>query len=276
MNDSPLKTFGVAFCLCVICSVLVSTAAILLKPIQERNKQLDRQRNILIAAGLLKPKEFAPASLIAERFAAIEPVVIDLKTGDIIKTDGTIADAYEESRDPTLSDALDKNDLAKIRRVAHRATIYLLKDRCGTTERYIFPIYGKGLWSTMHGFLALKSDLATVAGITFYDHGETPGLGGEIANPQWQQKWRNKRIFAERISSESAALPQLQIVRHGTPQPPQTAAYQVDGIAGATLTCNGVTNTIRFWLGQQGFGNYIADHRHAPRVVEEEKLPTEN
>ncbi|MGL4942908.1 MAG: Na(+)-translocating NADH-quinone reductase subunit C [Thermoguttaceae bacterium] len=251
MNDSLFKTFAVAFGLCVVCSVVVATAAVVLKPVQERNKLLDKQRNILVAAGLLKPNESASAVVIAERFKSIHPIVIDIATGEVLDgVDATTLDTRKESADPSQSRAVDASgDTAKVRRIPNRAAVYLV-EKDGHVERYVFPIYGKGLWSTMYGFIALESDLTTVAGITFYDHGETPGLGGEIANPRWQAMWDNKKVFGS-----DAGVPEIAVVRNGTPQ---LNDHQIDGIAGATLTGNGVTGTVKFWLGQNGYGKYIA------------------
>lgn len=257
MTDSLFKTFAVAFGLCVVCSVVVATAAVVLKPVQERNKQLDKQRNILVAAGLLRGDESASATVIAERFKAITPIVLDLETGETLAdVQATALDPKKEAVNPSLSRAISTGDTAKIRRIPKRAAIYLLEEN-GKVARYIFPVYGKGLWSTMYGFIALESDLTTVAGITFYDHGETPGLGGEIVSPRWQHGWNAKKVFPESKTEQAAGprQPSLVVVRHGTPQ---LNAHQVDGIAGATLTGNGVTGTVQFWLGEQGYGHYIA------------------
>jgi Na+-transporting NADH:ubiquinone oxidoreductase subunit C len=121
--------------------------------------------------------------------------------------------------------------------------------------RLILPVYGKGLWSTMYGFIALKNDLQMVTGFIFYEHGETPGLGGEIDNPRWRAKWIGKRAF-----DESGEL-KIEVVK-GTidPASPQ-AQYQVDGLSGATLTTRGVDNLVQFWLGENGYGPFLQNLR---------------
>jgi Na+-transporting NADH:ubiquinone oxidoreductase subunit C len=118
----------------------------------------------------------------------------------------------------------------------------------------ILPIEGKGLWSTLYGYLALAPDANTVVGITFYDHGETPGLGGEVDNPRWQALWPNRKAYDAR---GNAALR----VKKGRAGPPEEDPHQVDGLSGATITSRGVTALIQFWLGDDGFGPYLASHR---------------
>jgi Na+-transporting NADH:ubiquinone oxidoreductase subunit C len=115
-----------------------------------------------------------------------------------------------------------------------------------------------GLWSILYGYLALDTDLTTIRGITFYEQGETAGLGGEVENPRWKALWPGRRAFDERGNVK------IQ-VKKGVAGPPAEDPYQVDGLSGATLTSRGVTNMIRFWLGPDGFGPFIAQLRNNPR-----------
>lgn len=251
MNDSTLKTFLVAALLCVVCSIVVSAAAVILKPYQQRNALLDKQVNILVAAGLVQPRQHPGKAEVDQLFQKIVPVVIDMKTGQRLENvDPNTVDPVAEADDAMQNIVLDnKQDIARIRRIAKRGVVYMTVDAEGKPIRYVFPIYGKGLWSTMYGFIALENDLNTIAGINFYQHGETPGLGGEIANPAWQKKWEKKDVFAGR-----ASLPTITVMRNGTPN---LKNDQIDGIAGSTLTAVGVQNAVRFWLGKSGYGPYI-------------------
>jgi Na+-transporting NADH:ubiquinone oxidoreductase subunit C len=118
-------------------------------------------------------------------------------------------------------------------------------------EQIILPVRGKGLWSTMYGFLALSPSLEDVKGLSFYKHGETPGLGGEIDNPSWKAQFPGKKIFSEN------GEPMITVLKGKVnPQDPM-AKYQVDGLSGATITSNGVANLLKFWLGEEGFGHYF-------------------
>ena len=241
-NDSISKTFAVALALCVVCAVVVSSAAVILRPTQEVNKLLDLKTNILASAGLLEQ-----GVSIEAQFEQISTRVVDLETGRF--TDAVDVASYDQrkaSKDPALSIALDpKQDPAKIKRRANYATVYLLETEQGI-EKIILPIKGYGLWSTLYGFLALESDLQTVAGIGFYEHTETPGLGGEIDNPRWKAGWVGKQAYRQGDVVINVLKGKVDMSREG-------ADSQIDGLAGATLTTRGVDNLVRYWLGDEGF-----------------------
>ena len=156
---------------------------------------------------------------------------------------------------PKLSDALSgANDIALIKRRERFTTVYMV-EQDGQIEALILPVRGYGLWSTLHGFVALKSDLNTVVGLGFYQHAETPGLGGEVDNPKWKALWPGKTLF------DDAGKPIIEIVKGGVDPSSAQAGHQVDALAGATLTSNGVDHLLQFWLGEQGFGPYLAKLR---------------
>jgi Na+-transporting NADH:ubiquinone oxidoreductase subunit C len=144
------------------------------------------------------------------------------------------------------------NDFASVGRRAKYAPVFRVKREGGNgIEAVILPVHGYGLWSTLYGFLALDLDLNTIRGLTFYEHGETPGLGGEVDNPRWKHLWVGKKAFDENGDLRIAVI-------KGQVNPSAPAAkYEVDGISGATLTSRGVSNLIRFWLGDEGFGPYL-------------------
>jgi len=241
-NESIGKTFAVALVLCIVCAVVVSSAAVILRPSQEANKLLDLKTNILASAGLLKD-----AVNIETQFEQISVKVVDLQTGRFTNAvDPTSYDQRKASKDPALSVALESSqDPAKIKRRANYATVYVLEGAQGL-EKIILPIKGYGLWSTLYGFIALESDLQTVAGIGFYEHAETPGLGGEVDNPSWKLSWIGKRAYTAGDLSLRVIKGKVDMTRAG-------AESQIDGLAGATLTTKGVNNLVRYWLGDQGF-----------------------
>jgi Na+-transporting NADH:ubiquinone oxidoreductase subunit C len=241
-RESVNKTFMVAIVLAAACSLLVAGAAIGLRPLQEANKVRDRKKNILIVAGLYDAK--AP---VEKSFEQIEPRIVDLATGEYVAEDQFDPETFDQraaAKDPELSvDIPAEKDLAGIRRREKYSLVYLVK-KDGKLDQVILPIDGKGLWSTLYGFLALSGDLNTVKGITFYEHAETPGLGGEIDNPTWKALWAGKKIYDEKGSVEL-------YVAKGVAD--KNSPHQVDGISGATLTANGVTNLVQYWLGDDGF-----------------------
>ncbi|MCB1676822.1 MAG: Na(+)-translocating NADH-quinone reductase subunit C [Halioglobus sp.] len=251
-NDSTSKTLLVALVLSVVCAIFVSTAAVVLKPAQEANKALDRKRNILAAAGMLDDSKS-----VEEQFAQVSTRVVDLRTGKFAPDiDPQKYDQRKAAKDPASSEKLDADeDLAKISRREDYAVVYLVEDPAGNIDKIILPIRGYGLWSTLHGFIALQSDVNTVAGLGFYEHAETPGLGGEVDNPRWKAMWPGKKVYRD----DEVALGLIKGSVDASSG--ASAAWQVDGLAGATLTSRGVTNLIHFWLGENGFEPFLHNLR---------------
>jgi Na+-transporting NADH:ubiquinone oxidoreductase subunit C len=245
-NESVSKTFAVALTLCIVCAVVVSTAAVSLRPAQEANKLLDLKTNILASAGLLEE-----GVDVETQFEKISVKLVDMQTGRY--TTEVDADTYDQrkaSANPNLSVALSASeDIAKIKRRANFAKVYVVENGQGL-EKVILPIKGYGLWSTLYGFIALESDLKTVAGIGFYEHTETPGLGGEVDNPKWKSSWVGKQAY------DTEALV-LEVIKGKVDPYRDGAESKIDGLAGATLTTKGVDNLVKYWLGDQGFRPFI-------------------
>lgn len=251
------KTLTVAFLLCIVCSIVVAGSVVLLKPIQEKNKALNLKENILAAAGLLV--ENATPAQVEEAFAAIKPVLVDLDTGDYAESSAVNKenvldyDQRKAAKDPALSQGLSRaDDIAGIKRRVKFAKVYLVEN-AGKVETIILPVSGYGLWSTLHGFLALEGDANTVVGLGFYEHAETPGLGGEVDNPRWKAIWPGKKVYDLAAGSE----PKLGLIKGAVDKTRAGAEYMVDGLSGATLTSVGVTNLIQYWTGEQGFRKYL-------------------
>lgn len=242
-SETPVRTIIVAVALSLIASIAVSAAAVMLKPTQELNKSLAKKKIILQVAGI-----YEEGINIEDAFTnKIEPRLVDLATGQYSDAaDPATYDQRKAAKDPAMSEALDKSDdIASIKRQANLASVYLVKEG-DELKKMILPIHGYGLWSTLYGFVALKPDLNTVSGLQFYEHAETPGLGGEVDNPKWRSLWPDKKLYDDEGNVK------ISVVKGGA-----SGEYQVDALAGATLTSNGVNNLVQFWVGEKGFGPFL-------------------
>lgn len=254
-NDTIRKTLIVAVSLSIVFSVVVSGSAVVLRPTQEKNEALSTRSNMIAAAGMLSPD--ASNDKVSEEFDRFDVLIVEMGTGEVVPPDTVNAESAETydqrgaSRDPSLSKSLDE-DPAGINRLAKYRKAYVLRDGDKVTK-VVLPIHGYGLWSTMYGFLALDDDANTVEGIRFYEHAETPGLGGEIENPDWTAKWKGKKIY----SQGSWTDPEFAIVKGGVDEDTANKEHKVDSLSGATLTSRGVGNTINFWLGDRGYGPFL-------------------
>ena len=249
LRHSNRQVLWAAFLLCVVCSALVTTATVLLRPVQQANQLLDRQRHILAVAGLLKPdKEIEALS------KQIETRLVEFSSGWFVESEHPERfDAQRAARDPAQSMALTpEQDIARIQRRARLAQVYLVRDEAGEISTIILPVYGYGLWSHLYGFLALAGDGNTVAGLSFYQHAETPGLGSEVNSPEWKALWPGKQVYDDTWN------PVIRLVKGSVDKFEPEAIHQVDAVSGATLTMRGVENLLHFWLGRQGFGPFLA------------------
>lgn len=259
-KDSIFGTVIVALAVCLVCSVFVAGAAVMLKPTQKQNSSLNVKQNILRAANLISGP--ATAKEIEEKFTLVTPRIVDLETGEYVEpsvvgvANAIDYDQFKAAKDPQFSKALGSQDLASIKRRERYVTVYTIENE-GRIDRVILPIRGYGLWSTLYGFLALEGDANTIVGLRFYEHAETPGLGGEVDNPNWIAQWPGKKAY----DLEAGTDPKIHLVKGGVRANDPEATYGVDALAGATLTSRGVTNLLRFWLGEQGFQKYLEQVR---------------
>lgn len=250
---STRYTYIFSLILCLICSILLATAAVKLKDRQANNQKLDKQKSVLMACNLVKTGEAVTPARVTELFSNIKPRVIDLAT-----------DTDAEGIDPVTFDTnsakmvVPPQNAAQIKEMPQQVQIFeVMKD--GKVDMLVLPIFGKGLWGTLYGFLALSADTTTVQGITYYDHKETPGLGGEVDNPKWKNKWPHRQVYDQNWNVA------IKVIKG----PAGSAAddpHSVDGLSGATLTSRGVTNMLDFWMGEEGFGPFLKAFREKRSV----------
>jgi len=249
-QHSNAYIIGFAAAVCLVCSIVVSSAAVALRPRQVANKELDRQKQVLTVAGLIETGQPLAAGEVQQLFdESIVARAIELATGAYDESvDPSTYDQRKATKDPAMSRPADPNN-AGIRRLPNKAVVYQ-KVVDGEVEMLILPIEGAGLWSTLYGFIALAPDTSTIEGITFYEHGETPGLGGEVDNASWKALWPGREAF------DASGQIAIEVIK-GHAGPPAEDPYRVDGLSGATITGRGVSHLVRFWLSEDGFGPYL-------------------
>lgn len=270
--SETIRTFKVAILLCLVCSVVVSAVHVSLSSIQEAKREEFRQQSVLVAAGVWKDGA-DPAKLFAEK---VETISLDLTTGESVEPTEKDPrfDLAKALQDSSMHRKLETAaDVAGLKKVENFATIYQVQASTddGNREILVMPVRGKGLWSTLWGFVALDiteiengPENVTVAGLTYYQHGETPGLGGEVDNPKWKSMWPGKKVF----SDDWDVLVEVSKTAN--------TDYQVDALSGATLTSNGVSNMLEFWLGEGGFQPYLKSLAGEPSTTETAFAPSKN
>tara|TARA_B000000557_G_scaffold175156_1_gene142599 strand:- start:1410 stop:2183 length:774 start_codon:yes stop_codon:yes gene_type:complete len=252
MNESITKTIGVAFCVCLICSLVVSFSAVSLRDLQNENKLNDKRIKILQAADIYNPDED-----IKEQFLKLETKFVNFETGKLMDTymDFSLEeyDPILATRDSNLSTKVPTSeDIAVIKNRENIGKIFILRNDDYSINKLILPIRGYGLWGTLYGYISIENDFNTIAGIEFYDHKETPGLGAEVDNPKWKNLWPGKEIYQNGEVS-------LSVIKGKVDNNDKGAQYEIDGLSGATITSRGVTNMITYWFGESGYSKLFKE-----------------
>ena len=221
---------------CIACAVIVSVTAVSVRPEQNLNIENEKKLKILAAAGIVTDE-------VEKEFSKIETLYVDFASNQLVQVENNY-DHIKASVSIEASSIVPKDqDIAILKRRENIAPIYVWYSEEEQIQKVVLPIRGYGLWGTLYGYISLDADLNTVKGIEYYDHKETPGLGGEVDNPDWKSDWNGKKIYD----------PSGEVILYVT-KGPSSEDYEIDGISGATLTSNGVTNMIRYWLGENGYG----------------------
>ena len=252
MNDSILKTLSVALGICLICSLIVSFSAVSLRDMQKENKLNDMRIKILQAANIYKVDQD-----VASQFSQLEMKFIDFTSGKIIEEyknfDIETYDQIAVTRDPSLSTQIPASkDIAIVKNRENVGKFYIVRNADSSIDKLILPIRGYGLWGTLYGYISIEEDFNTVAGLEFYDHKETPGLGAEVDNPKWKVLWPGKKIYKD-------DKVQLAVIKGKVQMDDDESEYKVDGLSGATLTSRGVTNMLSYWFSDEGYSKLFRE-----------------
>ena len=251
-NESPLKAIIVVAATALVCSILVTAAAVSLQPIQQAYQDLERNRILVRISGAGDAVDEMSDRQVIAAFQNLDARLVDLDRG-----------VFDETYNPNTFDARkaaapqqftvvipDDQDVAGLGRRLSLVTVYLVQEG-DELQRVILPVYGQGMWSTLYGFIAIENDLNTIAGMTIYGQEETPGIGDRILRPDWQARWRGRKLYDEQNVFRFR-------ISQGDIDPDSPAAvYQVDGLTGATVTINGLMNVMRYWFGPHGFATFL-------------------
>ncbi len=242
-RNSVKNTLTVAIGLSIVCSILVAGAAVILKPLQEQNATDFRQRIILEVAGLYEPGTTPDLEA-----AGVEARLVDLETGEYVEAaDAAGFDPVEAAKDPAQSiDVPGEFDVAGVGRRSSLSPVYVVRNGAAV-DQIILPVRGAGVWSTIFGYISVDSDGNTVRGLRIYEHAETPGLGDQIDRPEWRAQWEGKQLYSE----DDEII--IEVVRGYAAD----NDYQIDGLAGATLTGRAVMNIVHYWVSGHGYGPYL-------------------
>lgn len=235
-SNSYVMAFTIGICVTV--SSALAVLATELRPTQLAAAEFDRQKNVMMAAGLIERGDPRTREDLEKLYAdRVKQVVVDTVDGVVVDGEAEALNAAAAEKDPKQS--------GRYRSIEQTMT------EGGKLDAIILPVSGKGLWSTCYGYLALAGDKNTVKGIQFYKHGETPGLGGEIENATWTGMWKGKKILNDKGELVSVTVKKGKIDQ----QKPVEKKHYVDGLAGATITSNGVSKFVLSDL--KALGTYL-------------------
>jgi Na+-transporting NADH:ubiquinone oxidoreductase subunit C len=245
-RESPVRIFAVSAAIAVVCSIMVTASVAYFRPLQYASAAFETNRDILQAAGLIRRDETPSPQEISRRFQLLEIRLADLETGTFVAADDPASfDFMKAATEPANSiEITTEQDIAKLGRRSRLMPVYLVMER-DRIETMVLPVYGKGMWSLIDGYIALSGDFYTIESLLIHEHGETPGVGDRIESPGWLDTWRGKQFVADgRFAPLKLATTTTAVA---TPQ-------AIDAISGATVSTQGVISMANFWLGQSGYG----------------------
>jgi Na+-transporting NADH:ubiquinone oxidoreductase subunit C len=218
-RDSNGYTFMFATILVVVVASVLAFLATFLKPMQTENMRNEKMQNILSTIGVTD----------VSREQAQAEFDTYIKQQISLRADGT------EDESVKAFEVELKSELKK--KVEDQRFPLFIAEKDGNTF-YIIPLRGAGLWDAIWGYIALKEDFNTVAGVSFDHKGETPGLGAEITKPFFIESFRDEKIF-----DTEGNLVGINVAK-GNNNKTDKDDNRVDAISGATITGDGVTNMI--------------------------------
>lgn len=251
-EPGPVRSLVVVLSVCTVCSLLVSAASVLLAPIQRAHRERDRQD----AVRALIERRPGLSELLAD--AGTDDVhewVLELATGEVATwIDPSTFDARGAASDPLTSTEIPiDRDRAGLGRRADHATALAVLDEEDRALVLILPVHGQGYGGPMYGYVALDGDGNTLLGLSIHEHSETPGVGGALLEDEdWLAEWNGKRI------RDARDRVRIGVAAQELAPDSEATRYEIDAVTGATMTSGGIANVLRFWLGDDGYGPFLA------------------
>lgn len=228
-SNKYIFTFSIVMVVSV--AVLLALTALLLQPRQEKNVEIEKKMNILSSINVASTKSDAE-----------ELYNKHIRESFVINTDGNRVDGVDAFT--VVLRAEQKKPINE-----QYLPVFIAVDNSNDTLR-VLPLEGKGLWGPIWGYVSLKSDLSTIAGVTFDHKGETPGLGAEINTTAFESQFIGKKIY------EDGSFVSVKVVKGGADK---SSAYEVDAISGGTITSKGLEAMMKDCLGK--YDKYIKENR---------------
>ncbi len=229
MKDSNTYIFIYASAMVIIVAAVLSAVATILKPYQDLNIEMARKLDILRSIEK------------AEMVAAAENRVAYIDE----EWERYIVDSYVINHLGEIQENIDAFEVRvreENRKPVEERNLPIFVGRDEENEYFIIPVYGRGLWGPVFGYVALENDYNTIFGVIFDHEGETPGLGAEISMPAFENQFKGKRLF-----DEDGEFVSIRVVKPGGGVP--LNEHRVDGVSGGTITGNGVDAMLRDTLG---------------------------
>jgi len=250
-KDSPKNALLVVLVTALVCSSLVSAAVVLLRPIQLNNQLLEQSRNIMLLTGLLVEGDELDDDEMLELYKSVDRRIINISDAVFDETiDPNTFNKRKAVNDSELGVQIPAGmDLASLGRRSRFAPVYM---------GVILPVRGAGMWSMLYGYIALDSDLNTIAGMTFYEQNETPGLGDQITHGHWLEQWQGRRVY------DDQGQLRFRVSEGAVADGSATSGFEVDAISGATVTGNAVTGMMHYWFGPHGYQDFLTALREQP------------
>lgn len=260
MADTSKNGYTIIFLVIttVVAALILSVTSQSLKEKQIANKKFDQTKIVMRAMGFEVTSKSKATELNVMYDKYVERIFVT-PTGKIVEV--TDADKYnfEKAMKAGKVHAKAPADYASLPEEVKKMAlpVYIRKDDSGKVVNYTVPVIGKGLWSTIYGYICLNaSDISTVEGAIFYDSGETPGLGKEVEAEWFCNNFTDKKIF-----NDKGVFTSITVVKGSVNPADKNAIHKVDGVSGATITCVGVNALLRKDLLL--YGPYFASLRSA-------------